>query len=57
MFETKSKTYARLERLAIESMRFYEHERVAVITVTQVMFQLTGSNTYFNALDLTGKRC
>lgn len=44
MFETKSKTYARLERLAIESMHFYEHERVAVITVTQEMFQLTGSN-------------
>lgn len=44
MFETKSKTYARLERLAIESMRFYEHERVAVITVTQEMFQFTGSN-------------
>lgn len=44
MFEKKSKTYARLERLAIESMRFYEHERVAVITVTQEMFQLTGSN-------------
>ena len=44
MFETKSKTYARLERLAIESMRFYEHERVSVITVTQEMFQLTGSN-------------
>lgn len=44
MFETKSKTYAKLERLAIESMRFYEHERVAVITVTQEMFQLTGSN-------------
>ena len=44
MFETKSKTYARLERLAIESMRFYEHERVAVITVTQEMFPLTGSN-------------
>ena len=44
MFETKTKTYARLERLAIESMRFYEHEKVAVITVTQEMFQLTGSN-------------
>ena len=44
MFETKSKTYARLERLAIESMRFYVHERVAGITVTQEMFQLTGSN-------------
>ena len=44
MFETKTKTYARLERLAIESMRFYEHERVAVITVTQEMFQLTVPN-------------
>lgn len=44
MFETKSKTYARLERLAIESMRFYENERVAVITVTQDMYRLTGSN-------------
>lgn len=44
MFETKTKTYARLERLAMESMRFYEHERVAVITVTQEMYRLTGSN-------------
>ncbi len=44
MFETKSKTYARLERLALDSMRFYENERVAVITVTQEMYRLTGSN-------------
>ncbi len=44
MFETKSKTYARLERLALESMRFYEHEKVAVITITQDMYHLTGSN-------------
>lgn len=44
MFETKSKTYARLERLALDSMRFYENERVAVITITQEMYQLTGSN-------------
>lgn len=44
MFETKSKTYARLERLALESMRFYENERVAIITVTQDMYKLTGSN-------------
>ncbi len=44
MFETKSKTYARLERLALESMRFYEHEKVAIITVTQDMYRLTGSN-------------
>lgn len=44
MFETKTKTYARLERLALESMRFYENEKVAVITVTQEMYHLTGSN-------------
>ena len=44
MFETKTKTYARLERLALDSMRFYENERVAVITITQEMYQLTGSN-------------
>ncbi|MGN1201815.1 MAG: bifunctional oligoribonuclease/PAP phosphatase NrnA [Eubacterium sp.] len=44
MFETKTKTYARLERLALDSMRFYEDERVAVITITQEMYQLTGSN-------------
>ncbi len=44
MFETKSKTYARLERLALDSMRFYENERVAIITITQEMYRLTGSN-------------
>lgn len=44
MFETKTKTYARLERLALDSMRFYLNERVAVITITQEMYKLTGSN-------------
>ncbi|MCH5320577.1 MAG: bifunctional oligoribonuclease/PAP phosphatase NrnA [Eubacterium sp.] len=44
MFETKSKTYARLERLALDSMRFYMNERVAIITITQEMYNLTGSN-------------
>ncbi len=44
MFETKTKTYARLERLALDSMRFYENERVAIITITREMYQLTGSN-------------
>lgn len=44
MFESKSKTYARLERLALDSMRFYEDERVAIITITQEMYKLTGSN-------------
>ena len=44
MFETKTKTYARLERLALDSMRVYENERAAIITITQEMYQLTGSN-------------
>ena len=37
MFENKTKTYARLERLALDSMRFYENERVAVITITRTI--------------------
>ena len=44
MFETKTKTYARLERMALESMEFFENERVSVITVTQDMYKKTGSN-------------
>lgn len=44
MFETKTKTYARLERLAIEAMKFYLNERVCVITVTQQMYKESGSN-------------
>lgn len=44
MFETKTKTYARLERLAIEGMKFYLDERVCVITVTQQMYKKSGSN-------------
>lgn len=44
MFETKTKTYAKLERLALDSMRFYENDRVAIITITQDMYGKTGSN-------------
>ncbi len=44
MFETKTKTYARLERLALDSMLFLCHEKVAIITVTQAMYKATGSN-------------
>ena len=43
-FETKTKTYAALERLALESMEYYFEERCAVITVTQDMFEKSGSN-------------
>ncbi|MBQ9227329.1 MAG: bifunctional oligoribonuclease/PAP phosphatase NrnA [Eubacterium sp.] len=44
MFETKTKTYAALERLAIEGMQFFCEERVCVITVTQEMYRLSGSS-------------
>lgn len=44
MFETKTKTYAHLERLALEGMRFYYAGRVAIITVTQQMYAKTGSS-------------
>lgn len=44
MFETKTKTYAALERLAIEGMQFFENDRICVITVTQDMYKQTGSS-------------
>lgn len=44
MFETKTKTYAALERMALEGMQFFCNERVCVITITQEMYKRTGSN-------------
>lgn len=44
MFETKTKTYAHLERLALESMEFFFDGKVAVMTVTQEMYRISGSN-------------
>lgn len=44
MFETKTKTYAALERIAIEGMQFFCDERVCVITITQEMYKKTGSS-------------
>ena len=43
-FETKTKTYAALERLALEGMSFYFDGACAVITVTRDMYDKTGSN-------------
>ena len=43
-FETKTKTYAALERLALADMRFYFNERCAVICVTRDMYEKTGSD-------------
>ena len=43
MFETKTKKFAALERLAIEGMQFFLDERVCVITITNEMYQKTGT--------------
>ena len=43
MFETKTKTYAAIERLCLEGMQFFCEERVCVITVTQDMYKKTGA--------------
>ncbi len=43
-FETKTKTYAALERLALDSMRFYFSDKCALICVTQDMFRKAGSD-------------
>lgn len=44
MFETRSKTYVNLERLALNGLQLFCQDRVAVITVTQEMYAKTGSN-------------
>ena len=43
-FETKTKTFAALEKLAIESMRFYCDDRCAFICVMQDMYAKSGSD-------------
>lgn len=43
-FETKTKTFAALERLALDGMRLYFHDRCALMCVTQEMFRESGSN-------------
>lgn len=44
MFETKTKTYAALERLALDSLKLYHDDKVAVIRSTQEMYRISGSN-------------
>ncbi len=43
-FETKTKTFAALERLALDSMRMYCSDKCAVICVTQDMYRKSGSD-------------
>ena len=46
MFETKTKTYAAIERLALEGMEFFCDEKVCVITITQEMYEKTGAKEH-----------
>ncbi|MCL2107197.1 MAG: bifunctional oligoribonuclease/PAP phosphatase NrnA [Oscillospiraceae bacterium] len=43
-FETKTRSYAALERMALDQMRDYCAGRVALTAVTQAMFRESGSN-------------
>lgn len=43
-FETETKTYLALERMAFDSLRFFCGGRVALAAVTQDMFRVSGSN-------------
>ena len=43
-FETKTKTFAALERLALDTMRLYCSDRCALMCVTQDMYRKSGSN-------------
>ena len=43
-FETKTKTYAALEKLAVSGMQFFFDDRCAIIYVTQDMYKKSGSN-------------
>lgn len=44
MFETKTRTYVALERLALESIKMFLDDRCAFITITQDMFRKSGSD-------------
>ena len=43
-FETETRTYMALERMAFDGLRFYCDGRVALVAVTQAMFEKSGSN-------------
>ncbi len=43
-FETKTKTFAALERLALDTMRLYCSDRCALMCVTQDMYKKSGSD-------------
>ena len=44
MFETKTRTYAALERLVLDGMEFYFDGKCAMVAVTREMFEKSGSD-------------
>ena len=46
VFETKTKTYAAIERLALDSMQFFCGGKVCVITISQDMYKQSGAAEY-----------
>lgn len=44
MFETKTRTYAALEKLALDGMQFFYDGKCALITITRDMFAESGSD-------------
>lgn len=44
MFETKTKTYVALERLALDGMKMYFDGKCAFVTITQEMYRISGSD-------------
>lgn len=44
MFETMTRTYMELERLAMDGIRFFHGGKCAVIAITRDMFEQSGSN-------------
>jgi len=43
LFESKTKEFLELQRLALESLRYYFNDKIAVTTVTRRMFEASGA--------------
>ncbi len=43
LFETKSRAYIALQRMAIDSLEYYYHDKIAMMTITNEMMKLSGA--------------
>ena len=44
MFETKTRTYMKLENLVMKTMQMYYDDRCAIVNISQDMYEMSGSN-------------